>query len=94
MQTIFFLNTRNNYRLIKFLLSYYSLLQSVFTKLNNCQKHIKTHFNQDSVDEESDKKEIKKTGEVYKCNMCSCTYLHAATLSKHIVSKHIKMKAN
>lgn len=69
---------------------------SVFTKLSNCQKHIKTHFDQESVaeNEESKTKEIKKTGEVYKCNMCSCTYLHAATLSKHIVTKHIKMKAN
>ncbi|XP_047535597.1 uncharacterized protein LOC125069986 isoform X1 [Vanessa atalanta] len=68
---------------------------SLFTKLNNCLKHIKTHFEQEEVDDGSEitpnhsKKFLKG---VFKCKMCPSTYFHASTLSKHIVSKHIKIK--
>ncbi|CAH0725766.1 unnamed protein product, partial [Brenthis ino] len=65
---------------------------SIFTKLSNCQKHIKTHFNQDNVTD-SEETGNKKPEGIFKCKMCPGTYLHAATLSKHIVTKHIKIKA-
>ncbi|XP_050347390.1 uncharacterized protein LOC126771529 [Nymphalis io] len=68
---------------------------SLFTKLNNCLKHIKTHYEHEKVDKGSeatpnDSKKFLKA--VFKCKMCPSTYFHAATLSKHIVSKHIKIK--
>ncbi|XP_061379154.1 uncharacterized protein LOC116771435 isoform X1 [Danaus plexippus] len=63
----------------------------VFNKLNNCQRHVKLHYKQDP---ENSRQEVpKKTEGAYKCKMCPSTYHHAATLSKHIVSKHIKIRS-
>ncbi|CAK1586931.1 unnamed protein product [Parnassius mnemosyne] len=71
--------------------------QLKFTKLFNCLKHLKTHFNcvesADNNSLKSESKEDQKNG-IYKCKMCSSTYFHSSTLSKHIVSKHIKVRSN
>ncbi|CAG4956071.1 unnamed protein product [Parnassius apollo] len=72
--------------------------QLKFTKLFNCLKHLKTHFNcveesDDNNSLKSESKENQKNG-IYKCKMCSSTYLHSSTLTKHIVSKHIKVRSN
>lgn len=61
-------------------------------------KHLKTHFN--TTNEMNDKNSSKQESneeqkdDIYKCAMCSSTYLHPSTLSKHIVAKHIKVRSN
>ncbi|CAH2043640.1 unnamed protein product, partial [Iphiclides podalirius] len=72
--------------------------QLKFTKLYNCLKHLKTHFNSvseinDKNSSKSESNEEQKDG-IYKCMMCSSTYFHPSTLSKHIVAKHIKVRQN
>ncbi|CAH0400884.1 unnamed protein product [Chilo suppressalis] len=62
-----------------------------FNKLNSCKNHLKTHVSK-AHDNNINETE-SKPNEVYKCNMCPCTYFHPSTLSKHILSRHIKMKS-
>ncbi|XP_045774367.1 uncharacterized protein LOC123873547 isoform X3 [Maniola jurtina] len=66
----------------------------VYTKLDNCQEHIKTHFKEESDSERTSKQivrsEIKKTLSLYRCKMCNRAFLDACALSKHIVTKHIQ----
>lgn len=50
-----------------------------------------------STDKETTKQETdmkKQTKKVFKCKMCPSTYYHSASLSKHIVTRHIKVKSN
>ncbi|CAK1555773.1 unnamed protein product [Leptosia nina] len=57
------------------------------------QRHIKSHFN--VIASQSPSEEELSTEQViegkHKCKMCSISYTNAATLSKHIVTKHIKV---
>ncbi|XP_041982504.1 uncharacterized protein LOC121735669 [Aricia agestis] len=67
--------------------------QMTFTKLGACQRHVKIHYNNENeatIIEESEKQ--RKKG--YKCKMCPSTYSHQATLSKHIVAKHLKAEVS
>ncbi|XP_035443961.2 uncharacterized protein LOC118271831 [Spodoptera frugiperda] len=69
-----------------------------FTKLSNIQRHMKSHL--------GTKQQILQTtrvlkqgldpkpAKIFKCKMCPSTYFHSASLSKHIVTRHIKVKAN
>lgn len=71
--------------------------QAKFTKLGNCKNHVKTHYHPSEImnDEAAGDKEHlkgKKSTGMYKCKMCSCTYFHPSTLSKHILTRHIKLK--
>ncbi|XP_028166786.1 uncharacterized protein LOC114357387 isoform X1 [Ostrinia furnacalis] len=74
---------------------FYNCLQCnvSFNKLSLCKKHLKTHFK--PVDQEDNGSGQEKTNSkaVYRCNMCSCTYFHPSTLSKHILSRHINKVA-
>lgn len=74
--------------------------QALFTKLSNCQKHLSTHYKQEEemddsemASNQSSNEETKKGFGNFKCKMCPSTYFYASTLSKHIVSKHIKIKS-
>ncbi|CAB3234066.1 unnamed protein product [Arctia plantaginis] len=75
-----------------------------FSKLYPCVRHVKTHLglhlskpeaNKDKelTNEQGDKDKPKTRREVFKCKMCPSTYFHPSTLSKHIVTRHIKVKA-
>ncbi|XP_068617692.1 uncharacterized protein [Battus philenor] len=71
--------------------------QEKFPKLYNCLKHLKTHFNSPNEIKDAIKTSRSDSGEhggVYKCKMCPSIYFYPSTLSKHIVSKHIKVKPN
>ncbi|CAG9788710.1 unnamed protein product [Diatraea saccharalis] len=59
-----------------------------FSKLNACENHLKTHVPKAHENGGNE----KNTSEVYKCNMCPCTYFHPSTLSKHILSRHINVR--
>ncbi|KAJ8712320.1 hypothetical protein PYW07_005162 [Mythimna separata] len=71
-----------------------------FTKLSNIQRHMKTH--QGTIQEILQTTRVtgqetqpqKPPSKIYKCKMCPSTYFHSATLSKHIVTRHIKVKSN
>lgn len=71
-----------------------------FTKLSNIQRHMKTHQGTTQqilqtnrvTDQETPPK--KPPAKIFKCKMCPSTYFHSATLSKHIVTRHIKVKSN
>lgn len=72
---------------------------ALFTKLSNCQKHLSTHYKQDEEMDDSEMASNQSSNEGtkkgfgnFKCKMCPSTYFYASTLSKHIVSKHIKIK--
>ncbi|XP_034834633.1 uncharacterized protein [Maniola hyperantus] len=68
----------------------------VYTKLDDCQEHIKTHFKEEPVSDSGRTSkqivhtEIKKTLSLYRCKMCNRAFLDACALSKHIVAKHIQ----
>ncbi|XP_030040398.1 uncharacterized protein LOC115455809 isoform X2 [Manduca sexta] len=80
----------------------YSCLQcdARFAKVSHCQKHVKTHFvptipsKSDGDKGNTEQMEVGKEKEVYKCKMCPATFYHPSTLSRHIVTRHIKLKAN
>ncbi|KAJ8715057.1 hypothetical protein PYW08_005038 [Mythimna loreyi] len=71
-----------------------------FTKLSNIQRHMKTH--QGTTQEilqttrvtDQDTQPNKPPSKIFKCKMCPSTYFHSTTLSKHIVTRHIKVKSN
>lgn len=71
-----------------------------FTKLCNIQRHMKTHQGTSQQILQTDRvlnqdnESKKQPSNVYKCKMCPSTYFHSATLSKHIVTRHIKVKSN
>ncbi|CAH2239953.1 jg3384 [Pararge aegeria aegeria] len=70
----------------------------VYTKLANCREHIKTHFKAGNAASSAKTSKIqiistiekKKPLGLYRCKMCNRAYLDAATLSRHLVSRHIK----
>ncbi|XP_075980224.1 uncharacterized protein LOC142979276 [Anticarsia gemmatalis] len=76
-----------------------------FKKLFTCARHVKTHMGaQDTLATASKNQEISKDNgqtetaqkpvkDIFKCSMCRSTYFHPASLSKHIVARHIKVKA-
>ncbi|CAH1639140.1 unnamed protein product [Spodoptera littoralis] len=71
-----------------------------FTKLSNIQRHMKSHLGTKQqilqttrvLKQSLDPK--MKPAKIFKCKMCPSTYFHSASLSKHIVTRHIKVKAN
>ncbi|XP_022822604.1 uncharacterized protein LOC111353712 [Spodoptera litura] len=71
-----------------------------FTKLSNIQRHMKSHLGTKQqilqttrvLKQNLDPK--MKPAKIFKCKMCPSTYFHSASLSKHIVTRHIKVKAN
>ncbi|XP_038222475.1 uncharacterized protein LOC119840049 [Zerene cesonia] len=56
-------------------------------------RHIRSHFKvTDEDSDEEDSNDSEKTSEgKYKCKMCSTNFLYASSLSKHLLSKHIKV---
>ncbi|XP_013180056.1 PREDICTED: uncharacterized protein LOC106126763 isoform X2 [Papilio xuthus] len=66
-----------------------------FIKLHNCLKHLKTHYNSETINDSKDSSQnMTQAGNVqgiHKCKMCPCTFNHQQTLVKHIVNKHIKV---
>ncbi|XP_061718634.1 uncharacterized protein LOC133526164 [Cydia pomonella] len=56
-----------------------------FQRLNNCQRHVKTHM----APVDSENPDAKKR--VYKCKICYSFFHHAPTLLKHIMKSHIKV---
>ncbi|XP_053610600.1 uncharacterized protein LOC128675308 [Plodia interpunctella] len=67
-----------------------------FNRLSTCKKHMRTHYHlsmKPSINNVEVKNDTENTptSKVYKCNMCPSVYLHSSTLSKHILSSHIKM---
>lgn len=61
-------------------------------KISNYTRHLQSHVGPDSKGSaaKDNKDGAKKAKQAYKCNMCSTSYYHASTLSKHIVSHHIQ----
>lgn len=68
----------------------YLLFQETFTRLATCKNHLKTHY---FLEKNESAQDDNKTKAIYKCNMCTCTYFHPSTLSKHILSRHINKGA-
>ncbi|XP_045537189.1 uncharacterized protein LOC106712096 isoform X2 [Papilio machaon] len=64
-----------------------------FIKLHNCLKHLKTHYNSETINDSTDSLlNVKNIGKcIHKCNICSCTFKHHQTLAKHIINRHIKI---
>ncbi|XP_047992040.1 uncharacterized protein LOC125230844 [Leguminivora glycinivorella] len=58
---------------------------SKFQRLNNCQRHVKTHMAPVDSENPDDKKRV------YKCKICYSFFHHAPTLLKHIMKSHIKV---
>ncbi|XP_063625953.1 uncharacterized protein LOC134797593 [Cydia splendana] len=56
-----------------------------FQRLNNCQRHVKTHMAPVDSENPDDKKRV------YKCKICYSFFHHAPTLLKHIMKSHIKV---
>ncbi|KAH9639311.1 hypothetical protein HF086_012921 [Spodoptera exigua] len=71
-----------------------------FTKLSNIQRHMKSHLGtkqqilQTTRVLKQDLDPKQKPTKIFKCKMCPSTYFHSASLSKHIVTRHIKVKSN
>ncbi|KAL0821751.1 hypothetical protein ABMA28_005173 [Loxostege sticticalis] len=66
------------------------LCYETFTRLATCKNHLKTHY---FLEKNESAQDDNKTKAIYKCNMCTCTYFHPSTLSKHILSRHINKGA-
>ncbi|VVC92128.1 unnamed protein product [Leptidea sinapis] len=70
----------------------YKMIKIRTVKLNAIQRHVKCHLGAEAVVTPSTGSSlVEGGGRPHRCRMCSVTYLHAATLSKHILTKHIKV---
>lgn len=73
-------------------LSFEFFFQARFSKSSPCQKHVKTHF-LPGGQQKLENNKIKGKSQLHKCKMCPATFFVPSTLSKHILTKHIKLKS-